>query len=442
MILYLIFIRIKSYLLGLKNLMNAGLTLLLIGAAWFYGWSVAVIINKAFQGEAGRLTPDVAINFALGAIAGFVLLRMIFPRYKPQRQYLPKYYPLSGFQHYLMSVVSDFLKPLFFTLVLFVLICYLYLKDSQFTFLYLGVSAMISAQLFRRIIQYGIDFRKKWVSYGLIVISLLLLVPVASLHSYFYPYLKVLGLLIPLFLFAMGYLLELTIIENRRNQLSGVRGINNLYLKLFINNPKASLVLLVGILFKMVLLIADYKLFKHKGKHMFDGELFYWLFASPLILFTYVFNNVWGFWKPVWLNYELRIGSYKMMTQFVARLLVIPLVIDAMITIPLLLMTWENIQFILLFYIISMIFLVSFSFLWSILFPISVQSFFQMRGSSSFVSSIVSMIAVVLLSTIYLNYWFYILIPFYLFLSIMAYRFSLDLYQEKKYILVDKFKYD
>jgi len=351
-------------------------------------------------------------------------------------------YPLSGIQHYMISILSDFLKPLFFSLTLFISICCLYLKDSQFTFLYLGVSAMISAQLFRRIIQYGIDFRKKSIAYGLILIALILLVTVATFHSYFYPYLKVLGLTIPVFLFATGYLLELTVIENRRNQLSGVKGINNFYLKLFINNPKARLILLVGILFKLFLLSADYMMFKGKGKHMFDGQFVYWFFASPLVLFTYVFNNVWGFWKSVWLNYELRVGSYKMMTQFVVRLLVIPLFIDAIITIPLLLMTWDNIQFILLFYVFSMIFLVSFSFLWSILFPISIRTTFQMRGSSSFISTSASMIAVLLLSMLKLNYWFYILIPFYLFLSIMAYKFSLDLYREKKYSLVDKLKYD
>ncbi len=442
MIAYLLFIRIKGYILGLKSPSNIGLTLLLILVAWVYGWSLAVIINKAYQGDIGSLTPEIAIYYSMGAIAGFVMIRMIFPRYKPQRQYLPKYYPLSGIQHYMISILSDFLKPLFFSLTLFISICCLYLKDSQFTFLYLGVSAMISAQLFRRIIQYGIDFRKKSIAYGLISIALMLLVTVATFHSYFYPYLKVLGLTIPLFLFATGYLLELTVIESRRNQLSGVKGINNFYLKLFINNPKARLILLVGILFKLFLLSGDYMMFKGKGKHMFDGQFVYWLFASPLILFTYVFNNVWGFWRSVWLNCELRVGSYKMMIQFVAKLLVIPLFIDVIITIPLLLMTWDNVQFILLFYVFAMIFLVSFSFLWSILFPISIRTTFQMRGSSSFVSTSASMIAVVLLAMLKLNYWFYILIPFYLFLSIMAYKFSLDLYREKKYSLVDKLKYD
>src|SRR5665647_1325501 len=100
MIAYLLFIRIKGYILGLKNPLNIGLTLLLILIAWVYGWALAVIINRAYQGGIGRLTPEIAIYYSIGAIGGFVLIRMIFPRYKPQRQYLPKYYPLSGIQYY------------------------------------------------------------------------------------------------------------------------------------------------------------------------------------------------------------------------------------------------------------------------------------------------------------------------------------------------------
>ena len=438
MIAYLLFIRLKGYFLGLKNPMNIGLTLLAVIIAWLYGWALAGIINKAYLGDMGSTTPQSVINFSLVAIVSFVLLRMIFPRYKPQRQYLPKFYPLSKFQHYLLSVVSDLTKPLMVGIALFISICCMYLYDSKITFLLLELSALITAQLLRRLVQYGLDYRKKSLGNALFVISWVIPALLMVNYTFSFQYIRILSLFLPLYLFTIGYFLELTILENRKSQMAGGTKNSNLYLKLLINNPKARLILFFGIGFKSFLLVADFYTFRSKGKHMFDGQLVYWIFASPLLLFTYVFNNVWGFWKEIWLNYELRTGSYKEMTHFVSRLLVLPVLVDALITLPLLLLTWDLSRFILLFYVVSLLFLIAFSFLWSLLFPMSVITSFQMRGNSSFVSSMVSMVAVVFLSLLKLNYWFYILIPFYLFLSYMAYHYSQDFYRGKKYNLYNK----
>lgn len=103
MIAYLLSIRLKGYFLGLKNAVNIGLNFLAALVAWLYGWALAGIVNKAYLGDMGSFTPQSVINYSLVAIVGFVLLRMIFPRYKPQKQYLPKFYPLSR----LIQIVSS-----------------------------------------------------------------------------------------------------------------------------------------------------------------------------------------------------------------------------------------------------------------------------------------------------------------------------------------------
>lgn len=61
-----------------------------------------------------------------------------------------------------------------------------------------------------------------------------------------------------------------------------------------------------------------------------------------------------------------------------------------------------------------------------------------MSGTSSFVGSLVSMIVVISLSVLKLNYWFYVLIPIFLTASYMAYKYSPDLYKERKYSIVKK----
>ena len=61
-----------------------------------------------------------------------------------------------------------------------------------------------------------------------------------------------------------------------------------------------------------------------------------------------------------------------------------------------------------------------------------------MGGTSSVVGSLVSIIAVLLLSLLILNYWFYVLIPIYLIASVVAFKYAPDLYKERKYSLVNK----
>jgi hypothetical protein len=438
MIRFLIVRRIKGLLLGLKKPLSIILTLAFVLTAWLYGWLLASLINESSKGEIGNISPEKIINYSLCLIMGLVLLRMILPRYTPQKQLLPKFYPITTFQNYLISVISDFLNPLFFSIAFFIIICSWYLHEFKLLFLLLGFSALASAQLLRRLIQYGIDFRIKNKGYLLLIISLLLIYFLSYYYAYLNQHLKALSLFIPIYLFCIGYLMELTIIESRINEISGGSGKSNLYLKLITNNPKARLTLLVGVLIKFFLLTVDFIWYKKNGTHIFDGQLVYWMFASPLILFTYVFNNVWGYWPSVWLIYEIRIGGNREIIHFVIKLLTIPLIIDLLITIPLLLLTWDNYIFIIIIYLLSSLFLVSFCSIWSIIFPKKIISTFQMSGTSSFVGSLVSMIAVISLSVLKLNYWFYVLIPIYLTASFIAYKYSPDLYKERKYSLLNK----
>jgi len=256
--------------------------------------------------------------------------------------------------------------------------------------------------------------------------------------NFFLHYFNYASLLIPILLFFIGYLVECQIIENKNIELSSKSSKGNYLFKLIVNCNKARLSLFVGLLLKAFILVIDLMMFKSKGQHLFEGQLVYWLFVSPLLIFNYVFNNTWGFWKNIWLNYELRSGNYRDIIKFNLRLMFIPLAIDALITIPILLFSWSDYQFIILFYFVSSSFLICTSFVWSLLFPMVVSSSFQMKGSSSFVSSIVSMASVVFLSVIKMNNWFYILIPIYLIGAFSAYKLAIDLYKDKKYMIAKK----
>ena len=155
-------------------------------------------------------------------------------------------------------------------------------------------------------------------------------------------------------------------------------------------------------------------------------------------MFTYVYNNTWGYWKNIWLNLELRSGYYRDMIAVSLRLLAIPLLIDTLITLPVLLLGWSDSVFILLFYSLSILFLTFASVFWSVVSPIPVKSTFQFRSNSSILGSIISIISVTTLSLMKLNYWFYIFIPVYLVLTIVIYKAGLSIYKERKYKIIQK----
>jgi len=438
MIRYLLFIEIKSAFQRLRNPLNILVNLIFIITAWGYGLLLAELINRADNGELDAITAGNLINYALLAIAGVTLVRMVIPIYTPQKQFFPQYYPLSKLQHYLLSVFSDITKPFFFYLILFIVTCSWHLEYSKFEFLCSGLSVLFSAHLFRRIIQYPIDHRLRNAGFVFVIITLLIFPLLILYPDLFLNHIIYLGLLIPIYLFIVGFLTECQIIENKKVELINISQHGGIYLKLLINNPKARSYLLKGFLFILCAFVIDLIMVKTNGKHFFDGKFIYWLFATPLILFTYVFNNLWGFWKNVWLNYELRSGEYKDLLKFSLHIMTIPLVANMIITLPILLLTWNDYQFILLFYFTSLLFLVCTSFVWSLLFPMVVKSTFQLKGISSSVSSIVTMTAVILLSSVKISLWFYILIFSYLIISLIACKLAMDLYKNKKYGLVRK----
>ncbi len=438
MIGYLLWIRMKGFFTGLRNPWKIVLHLVLLLTVYAYGRLFAHVINKAGNGEIETFSPEKMISVIWVLIAGFTIVKMFFPTYTPIRQIFPKYLPVPKFQRYLLSVVTELTTSYFFYLFLFLLFGCWYLDYSKYWFLYSCLTALITSILFKRILQYFIDFRLKRYSLIMLGITAILILTLFYIGNFLLLSFGYLCGLLPLLLFLIGFKLDCQIIESKKIDLQPITKNANVYLKLLINNRQARLLLLVGILFKSLLLIGDYGLFKGKGKHLFDGQIIYWMFASPLILFTYVFNNIWGFWTNVWMNVELRSGKSKHLINFTLKLLLLPLIIDAFITLPILLFTWDNHQFILLFYAVSLIFLVCSSFLWSILFPITINSYFQMKGSSSFVSSLSAMVSVIALSLIKINYWFYILIPLFLLFSFAGYRLALDVYKEKKYQIYKK----
>jgi len=106
----------------------------------------------------------------------------------------------------------------------------------------------------------------------------------------------------------------------------------------------------------------------------------------------------------------------------------------------LLYISWGEAGFILTFYFTSAFFLIAMSFVWSIFTPRQINATFQMKGSTSPVSVLVSMAGVLLLTTLRVNNWFYLIVPLYVIFGGMAIWVALNYYEDGKVILMRKLR--
>ncbi|MDD2528501.1 MAG: hypothetical protein PHT26_10740 [Lentimicrobiaceae bacterium] len=435
----LLLYKLKSYLKREGNPWRVVLSIFLIINAVFYGFLFGTLTQLLESGTIENISKDDFIKYTLLLIFVITPGRMIFPGYKPLKQLFPKYYPLSITQRYAASLINDFLTPYFFYLSLFIVSGSLFANTPDSQFLVSGFLFMICAHLLRRCIQYMLDFSLK--PSGVLMAFIILLILAFGLYNIDYWIFKPYVILTAAGLFfVMGWVQEWSIKESRLRKIRSTSLKTNLQLKLLFNNPKVKLPLLIGFSVKTGLLLLDFFLFRKNGVHLFNGQFVYWLFVPPLIYFTYVFNNIWAFWFNLWLNLQLRIGDYKAMIIQAFFLMLPLLIIDAVITLPILLLSWDDKTFILTFYFTTTFSMLLLSFLWSLITSKKIATTFQINGSTSTWGVIVSMGSVFLLSAISKFQWAYLFVPLFLVLSAAGLWYSIVTYKNWKYVLFNKLK--
>jgi hypothetical protein len=234
-------------------------------------------------------------------------------------------------------------------------------------------------------------------------------------------------------MFFIGYIIDCNVIEKKSSikKTLMVGNDKNIYFRILINNSTLRVPLLIAFAFKMAILIIDFISFKIENQHLFEG-IIYWLFASPLILYIYAFNNMWSFIKELWLSMELNNGSYQYMIRMGLKLQAIPLLIDALITIPFLFFGGEDIWIALIIYFFSIVYLSFSSFLWSLLFPKHITTLIQ-RPSTSYFSIIFSAAGIFIIYGIKINNLFFLVIPIIILASVLFLKLSVNLYKRTKY---------
>jgi hypothetical protein len=201
----------------------------------------------------------------------------------------------------------------------------------------------------------------------------------------------------------------------------------------------AKQLLLFGLGFKLLMLGIDATVYMAKGVHMLDKNISLWLFVGPLVIYTYVFNNVWGFYKSLWLTTERATGNYKEFLKASLLPLRLPLLIDAAIVLLYVaLFNHKQATFILLMYVAAVLVLTPIGIIASFTSPKMVKGgILSFSAKTSYLYSFISILLLGLLFLPLLHPILYLVYPLVIGLTLFAMVAVLKEYKQYKYKLFE-----
>jgi hypothetical protein len=435
MINFILWHIIKGKLKSYRSIGKALLTLLFIVIAGFYGF----LASKFGGGPAAENHETAEMFNKIIAVAIFSMgaFRIIIPSYNPMKRVLSPIYPASKLQRYLLPLLTEFFTSFFFYTFIFLTTAFVFMGIGGWKFFVYGSLGALSGHLLKRTIQYGIDFRLSKEGYLLYFSAIAALVLSFVFPAFISVATDYIFILFPTFLLVAGYFLQASIKESKESSFNfSIRGLGSsgIYLKMLLNRSEVRIQLAIALGIKVGWFALQFFTDNLSGKEPFIIVLV----ASCIMLYSSIFNNIWGFLKQAWLNMEIRSGNYSDLIKTGLKIQFFPVLADMIITLPFLLLIWDYI-FVLAFDFVILLFLCCSSFFWSILLPMHVNSGFQMKGATHFVANIITIGSVFLLSLIQYHPWLYLIIILYLFFSFVVIKLALDMYKDKKYSMYLKF---
>ncbi|MFD2247191.1 hypothetical protein [Pontibacter ruber] len=440
LILYSCKARLNSYFRQ-KRLQRVLLLALGIVLSGFYSWIFTLLLQKAHE---GGINPSVekVLGYANLLLLAFTVLRGFFPAYIPRTEFIQRIYPIPPLQRFWTELAVELVSPFYFVLLNFLFVLFLLSPDYNFLHLLQGLLVLITAHVTRRSLQILVERKIRWrhsmffaaAVMAAAFVALQVRVPMYE-PTYQLPLMVVHLASLGAFL-ASNYFLEQAAYEPKRRVVNYSQNARrSLAWRLFKNHKTARPLLLFGLGFKVLMLAVDALVYTLKGYHILDKNPTIWLFMGPVVLYSYVFNNIWGFYKNLWLTTERATGNYKDFLLASLMPLRVPLLIDATLAILYVaLFNHEHATFILLLYAASVLVLTPVALIASFVSPKVVSGGIMSFGAkTSYLFSFVSIFLMGLLFTPLLHPLLYLLYPLLIGGALFAMVAVLRVYQKYKY---------
>lgn len=381
-----------------------GLGILLAG---FFGLVFSYLLQQALKGGISQSAQQV-LEYANLFLLIITVLRGFFPSYVPKAGVIQRIYPIPPLQKFWTELMVELVSPFYFIALNFLIFLFLMAPAYDFVHFLQSILVLLTAHVTLRLLQVFVERKVQWANpyFYMAAVMAATFMALQVRVPMFRPTSDWLMLVVHLtalgFFVTASYFLENAATDARHkvvNYSSTAR--RSLGWRLFKNHKLARQMLVFGMVFKVLILAVDAVSYLKKGNHIFDEMLSLWIFVGPLVMFSYVFNNVWGFYRNLWLTVERSSGSYKDFIKASLLPLRVPLLMDAVLTfLYVTFFNHENALFIVLMYTTSILVLIPFGIISSIVSPKTVQG-----GSFSFsakTSYLFNFIAISLFSMLFL----------------------------------------
>ncbi len=393
--IYLLFFREKTKMIF--NPEKSGLILLrlvLVLTSVFYGTIGSLLLNKThLKSSASLSTVFTIIHFV---IVLFILLRNILPLYSKRKIIIPNYFPVSKFKR----VIINFIDVIYSPLTIYLLVFTLFLSLSPLYNLYeIGITYLVifNSFLLELVLKKVLDEGYKNTTFYLFITLITIVFFGFVLVTYTLNSLLIFLLLFGVFFIFLNWYLEGRIIQKIASKNAHLKNTENsklyTFTKLLFSRSSLKVSLLVAVVFKLLFLGSSILVYTKKGQFLFDSGLMFYAIISPLVHFTYIFNNYFGYTKELWLIFHLGQKRKELILSYFTPLVFI-LSIDFVVSmLAMSFMDKLNILFVLK-YLFTAIVLTLNGLISSFLLPKNINSQFSfessMQTNTSVIASIIS----------------------------------------------------
>lgn len=438
-LIYLIIFRIKRIFDFKAHPIKTISIILFLCITVYYGYLLAYLYNSPeFQEEA--LSQNELKHYLILFLAIITLLRGFFPTYIPLKNIIGKNYPLSRLERFSYNTINEFIYPFYFGIILFVGAFYGFANSAGIKFIAIVLSWVVIAHFLKRLFQFLIEFNLQGTNVLLILFPISIFIifyhiifsEILEYFSYAISLSTVLVLIVLNYMFESKSKEPKIITKTNSEKSSG----NFYFLKLLLNNKSLRTMSLVSIAYKIFILLMIWNIAKN-SEHSSSEELIFYLFISPVVLFSYFFNNFFGFAPTMWFSMSKIGADLITYSEEMLKVLFVPLIIDSALTIVYFIVSgtldFANISF----YLSNVIVLFAIGVLTSFYLPKQVKNLFNMSGNTSMWSNLISMFAVAL-SVLLTIYFAYVTLLVSILIVIGLYYLTKDKISKTKYKLFDK----
>ncbi len=329
----------------LKNLFRgvSFISFLLIGL--LYGFLYIQLVGEIHNPEGiGELKAGL-----ISVMLFLVIFKSYYPTYKPPVQMIPKIYPVRDIHRSILNIVTDVFTMASFYFLGFLIPFSIIARPFGLGDFVLNLIVIFTGIILERTIRLEIEYRQKKAKMNLIITIMLSIVSVVFILGLFRYYSKwpigyiIIAALILFILTTSQHVIVESSIQMRAMDTRKIKrsvsdiGFVSIFRTLFVRKKEFKKLFWSMVIFKVMFFILALGGLKRHDPISGIGNVL--LATSPVLIFTNMFDNFFGFFREVWLGNQIYKDGKHYLYKLYLKALIVPVVIDFIFDIGVILYT-------------------------------------------------------------------------------------------------------